>query len=121
MSWMPKSIAWNSILGMGKILVIVAGTALGRRKNQIPRTKFQVRFGSWILVLGFYFLGGSAHGDDWPQWLGPQRDGIWRETGILEKFPEGGPKVRWRHKIEPGYTGPAVSQGRVYVMAREEG
>src|SRR5216684_3559631 len=60
-----------------------------------------------------------ARGDDWPQWLGPQRDGIWRETGILEKLPEGGPKVRWRHPIGPGYTGPAVAQRRVYVMDRE--
>jgi hypothetical protein len=33
-----------------------------------------------------------AQADDWPQWFGPQRDGIWRETGILEKFPEGGPR-----------------------------
>ena len=29
----------------------------------------------------------SSHADDWPQWLGPQRDGVWRETGIIEKFP----------------------------------
>ncbi len=56
---------------------------------------------------------------DWPQWLGPQRDGVWRETGILEKFPEGGPKVRWRVEIGPGYTGPAVAGGRVYVMDRQ--
>src|SRR5262249_30751433 len=53
--------------------------------------------------------------DDWPQWLGPQRDGVWRETGILEKFPPGGPKVRWRTPIAAGYAGPAVSTGRVYV------
>src|SRR5436189_972 len=38
----------------------------------------------------------TVSADDWPQWLGPQRDGIWRETGILDKFPAGGPKVRWR-------------------------
>jgi outer membrane protein assembly factor BamB len=57
--------------------------------------------------------------DDWPQWLGPQRDGIWRETGIVERFPEGGPKIRWRTKIGAGYTGPAVADGRVYVMDRQ--
>lgn len=27
--------------------------------------------------------------DDWPRWLGPKRDGVWREHGIIEKFPEG--------------------------------
>jgi hypothetical protein len=36
------------------------------------------------------------HADSWPQWLGPQRDGVWREKGILETFPEGGPKRIWR-------------------------
>jgi len=58
----------------------------------------------------------SLRADDWPQWLGPQRDGVWRETGILEKFPAEGPKVRWRAPIGAGYTGPAVANGRVYVM-----
>src|SRR2546429_9931267 len=57
----------------------------------------------------------AMHADDWPQWLGPQRDGVWRETGILETFPAGGPKVRWRTPINAGYAGPAVAGGRVYV------
>jgi outer membrane protein assembly factor BamB len=59
------------------------------------------------------------HGEDWPQWLGPKRDGVWRETGILEKFGADGPKVRWRQKIGGGYSGPAVANGRVYVMDRQ--
>jgi len=57
--------------------------------------------------------------DDWPQWLGPQRDGVWRETGLIEKFPAGGPKVRWRTPIGGGYAGPAVVKGRVYVADRQ--
>jgi hypothetical protein len=36
-----------------------------------------------------------AAADDWPQWMGPQRDNVWREDGLLEKFPEGGLKVLW--------------------------
>jgi outer membrane protein assembly factor BamB len=58
------------------------------------------------------------HADDWPQWLGPQRDGVWRETGLLDKFPAGGPKVRWRTPISEGYAGPAVAQGRVFITDR---
>ncbi len=54
--------------------------------------------------------------DDWPQWLGPQRDSIWRETGIVSAFPPGGPPVVWRAAIGSGYSGPAVAQGRVYVF-----
>jgi len=44
---------------------------------------------------------------------------VWRETGILEEFPADGPKVRWRTPIGAGYTGPAVANGRVYVMDRQ--
>jgi outer membrane protein assembly factor BamB len=56
--------------------------------------------------------------DDWPQWLGPKRDGVWRETGILEQFPKDGPKVRWKAPVGLGYAGPAVADGRVYVFDR---
>jgi outer membrane protein assembly factor BamB len=65
-------------------------------------------------------LAGSARApaDDWPQWLGPERDGVWRETGIVDKFPAGGPPVRWRATLNAGYSGPAVAEGRVYVTDR---
>jgi outer membrane protein assembly factor BamB len=57
--------------------------------------------------------------DDWPQWLGPQRDGVWREAGIIETFPADGPRVRWRTPLGSGYSGPAVAQGKVFVMDRQ--
>lgn len=62
--------------------------------------------------------GGAARADDWPQWLGPQRDGVWREDGILDKFPQDGPKVLWRTPIGSGYAGPAVAGDRVYITDR---
>ena len=71
------------------------------------------------LLLSFLFLFSILHADEWPQWLGPQRDGVWRETGIIRKFPEGGPKVRWRTPIGGGYSGPAVANGKVYLMDRK--
>jgi outer membrane protein assembly factor BamB len=63
-------------------------------------------------------LATAGRADDWPQWLGPQRDGVWRETGILTRFPKGGPKVLWRKQIGGGYAGPAVADGKVYVIDR---
>ena len=69
-------------------------------------------------VLSLTFACTAVRADDWPQWLGPNRDGVWREDGILEALPKGGPKVLWRKPINPGYTGPAVADGRVYVMDR---
>ena len=63
-------------------------------------------------------LAGVARADDWPQWLGPKGDGVWREDGIVAKFPAGGPPVKWRAKIGPGYSGPTVAGDSVYVMDR---
>ncbi len=58
----------------------------------------------------------SSVADDWPQWLGPNRESVWRESGIVDRFPEGGPKVKWRVPVEWGYAGPAVAAGKVYLM-----
>jgi outer membrane protein assembly factor BamB len=69
-------------------------------------------------VAVFACAGGGARADDWPQWLGPERDGVWRETGLLERFPAGGPAIRWRTPIGGGYSGPAVAQGRVFITDR---
>ncbi|HLF93764.1 MAG TPA: PQQ-binding-like beta-propeller repeat protein [Planctomycetota bacterium] len=71
-------------------------------------------------TLALACLASAARADDWPQWLGPARDGEWRETGILEKFPPGGPQVLWRTPIGGGYAGPAVADGRVYVTDRPD-
>src|SRR5690349_17317593 len=60
-------------------------------------------------------LPSLARGDDWPQWLGPNRDDTWNDTGIVEKFPPGGPKVLWRVPVAGGYSGPAVAGGKVFV------
>ena len=70
-----------------------------------------------VITLGLS-TAGISFSDDWPQWLGPQRDGVWRETGIVAKFPQGGPKVRWKTPIGEGYAGPAVANGKVYITDR---
>jgi outer membrane protein assembly factor BamB len=57
----------------------------------------------------------AVFADDWPQWLGEQRDGIWRESGVRKDLPEEGAKVLWRAPVSWGYAGPAVAKGKVYV------
>jgi len=59
-----------------------------------------------------------ALADDWPQWRGPQRDGTWHETGIVERFEEKRLEPVWRREIASGYSGPTVADGRVYVTDR---
>jgi outer membrane protein assembly factor BamB len=54
--------------------------------------------------------------EDWPQWRGPERDGVWRERGIMSRFPEGGLTAVWRAPVGSGYGGPAVAAGRVFVL-----
>ncbi len=56
-----------------------------------------------------------ALADDWPEWRGKGRSGIWTESGILDKFPEKGLTVVWRTPLNGGYAGPAVAAGRVLV------
>lgn len=70
-----------------------------------------------ILCLAICFLisNQSAHADDWPQWLGPKRQSVWKEQGIVKRFPKEGLNVKWRVPVGLGYSGPAVVKGKVYL------
>ena len=50
-----------------------------------------------------------AGADDWPEWRGKGRQGVWNETGVIERFPEKGLTYTWRVPIHGGYAGPAVA------------
>jgi outer membrane protein assembly factor BamB len=73
---------------------------------------------SLATVASVLALGGSARALDWPQWFGPNRDGVWREKGLIDKFPADGPQILWRTPLGGGYSGPAVAGNRVYVLDR---
>jgi outer membrane protein assembly factor BamB len=60
-------------------------------------------------------LAPDAAADDWPQWLGPNHDAVWAETGIVDRLPPQGPKLLWRIAVGVGYAGPAVAGNRVFV------
>lgn len=69
-----------------------------------------------VVVLGaFLVMHVVVQGDDWPEWRGAGRTGVWHESGILDTFPAGGLTVRWRTPIHAGYAGPSVSAGRVFL------
>ena len=72
-----------------------------------------------IVFLFFAISISNIKAEDWPGWFGPERNGIWQAEGILDQFPENGPKVIWKTPIARGYTGPAVANGKVFVMDRQ--
>ena len=74
----------------------------------------------WIALLHSVAPLNSCWGDDWPQWGGPARDMVWREKGIVQQLPDTELPRLWSVPIAAGYAGPAVAQGRVFVMDRLE-
>lgn len=69
-----------------------------------------------MVVLFFAMMeGDTVVAEDWPQWRGVNRDGVWRETGIIERFDAPQIKLRWRTAIGAGYSGPTVADGRVFI------
>ncbi len=75
----------------------------------------------WLIAAILCTVGlivAVAFAEDWPQWRGPNRDGVWRETGVSEKFSSPQLPIQWRAEIGPGYCGPTVAAGRVYVTDR---
>ena len=76
-----------------------------------------VRFSSMVVLAS---IASQIRADDWPQWGGPRRDNVWRETGILKKLPSE-MKAKWRTPINMGYAGPAVAGGKVFVTDRTLG
>jgi outer membrane protein assembly factor BamB len=67
-----------------------------------------------LVVLGLATLAASARADDWPQWLGPKRNGATTEKVAPWK---GSPRVAWRLPVEKGFASPVVADGRVFVHA----
>lgn len=79
----------------------------------------RIRWTLFVLITLISHVSIDLLADDWPQWMGPNRDGVWRESGIVKSFPADGPPVRWRTKIGGGYAGPAVVGNRVYVTDKQ--
>ena len=70
----------------------------------------------------FLVLPNPASSNDWPQWRGPNRDGVSTETGLLTSWPEGGPPQLWKaNGIGGGYSSPAIEGGKVFGTGYVDG
>ena len=92
-------------------MALSPGSTLGPYEIQAPlgagRTLAAVLASTLVVVI-------PAFADDWPQWRGTGRLGVWYETGIVETLPEE-LQITWRTPIRSGYSGPAVAGGRVFI------
>ncbi len=75
----------------------------------------------WALVMAIAWAQGRLDADDWPQWRGPDRTGVSRETGWKAQWPAEGPPVAWKAKLGLGFSSVVVSQGRVFSMGHLDG
>jgi len=73
-----------------------------------------------ILLLSYMSLFLSSSSQEWPDWRGSNRDGIWWETGIVKKFKSNKIPLKWSIPCGPGYSGPTVAGGKVYLTDRIE-
>jgi outer membrane protein assembly factor BamB len=59
---------------------------------------------------------------DWPQWRGPNRDGLTAEKNLLQDWPEGGPKLLWKvDGLGKGWSSPVIAEGRIYITGDVDG
>jgi outer membrane protein assembly factor BamB len=72
---------------------------------------------AFLVAAGFCSFTLAVTAADWPQWRGPERDGISKETGLLQEWPKDGPKLLWQvSDLGDGYSTPAVVGDRLYVL-----
>ncbi len=82
-----------------------------------------MRLAKCVLVLvTCSFISGAAADLDWPQWRGPNRDGVSTETGLMKQWPPKGPSTVWSIAgLGRGYGSPAVRGDRIYVQGTQGG
>lgn len=85
----------------------------------IRRTTNQMRF---LVLLAVLVLCDQSFAADWPQFRGPQRDGVSHEANLLKSWPEGGPKLLWLStNLGAGYSSPAVVGRKLYTIGQRGG
>jgi outer membrane protein assembly factor BamB len=70
-----------------------------------------------VCLLAAPCLPGWGADGDWPTFRGPDRSGVADDTGLLDQWPEGGPKLLWQADgMGRGYSSPAIANGRIYLL-----
>src|SRR5688572_27911249 len=70
------------------------------------------------LTFAVSLVASSAHAGDWPQWQGPERNSVSKETGLLKEWPKDGPPLAWKVTgVGGGYSSPSIVGGQIFGMS----
>jgi outer membrane protein assembly factor BamB len=75
-----------------------------------------------VAAVAVVSLGNAGAANfDWPQWRGPDRTDLSKETGLLKKWPAEGPKRVWLFEnAGNGYSGPAIANGKYFTIGTRD-
>ena len=74
-----------------------------------------------LLATGILFACiSNVCAQDWPQYLGPDRNSTSPQKGILRSWSASGPELLWTTKVGPGFGGPVIKDGKVYLLDRDD-
>src|SRR5215472_4848704 len=79
---------------------------------------FRAPFFSGLLAASLLVAGVRVVADDWPQFLGPNRNGIYLGPPLAKSWPAAGPRVVWRKRVGQGFAGPVVAGNRLILFHR---
>ena len=99
-------------------LVIASPTTISRTRSSETgdaKVKNSPLFIGLILA-----LASPSYAADWPQWLGPNRNGSSPENGLLTSWPKEGPKMLWKEKGGDGYSTVAVAGGKAVTLVQQD-
>ena len=89
--------------------------------HRFKQCHFLSAYALFVLVNSLCLAQQTSDKHDWPQFLGPQRNGISQETGLLDRWPAGGPKEVWRVSGGVGMSGLVISRGRLVTLVQKDG
>jgi outer membrane protein assembly factor BamB len=107
----------ESLFGVGRLLYVNACVERNTRKPKMMNAMKSIRFAIPIAICAVIGVASAA---DWPQWRGPNRDGISKETGLLQEWPAEGPKLLWQQSnLGDGYSTPSVVGDRIFLVSNK--
>ena len=86
--------------------------------STIPEDRWRMRKLLVLFALGV--MASAARGEDWPCWRGAAHDGVSHETGWLDHWPQGGPRILWKANVGTGFSSFAVAGGKVYTAGNAD-